>query len=116
MSKHTVKALEKEAVKDQKLLSSQLTENDKSPPKRPLSPYIYFSQTQRKILKNLHPTWQTRQVMRVINQKWKRMSKQEKQDYQLLSDEDRRRYLIEINLLKRQGGGGQAISPQGSSE
>ncbi len=63
--------------------------NESAPPKRPLSPYIFFSQEvrpfeyanylqQRKILKTQHPHWSTKQVMRIISQNWQKMSKDEK--------------------------------------
>ena len=33
-------------------------------PRRPLSPYIFFSQEKRKELKRLHPEWSSGQVMK----------------------------------------------------
>eukprot|EP00347_Sterkiella_histriomuscorum_P019545 403341223 len=70
------------------------------PPKRPLSPYIFFSQEQRKILKGTHPNWSTKQIMRVVSTKWKQMSDDQKNGYKVLSDSDRRRFDQEKKLQK----------------
>jgi hypothetical protein len=34
------------------------------PPKRPLSPYLFFSQQKRKELKEEHPDWISAQIMK----------------------------------------------------
>ena len=59
-------------------------------PKRPLSPYLFFSQhvsntlykdhyscvQQRKILKANYPTWTTKQVMKFLTRMWNKMSRE----------------------------------------
>ncbi|CDW74415.1 non-histone chromosomal protein 6 [Stylonychia lemnae] len=67
--------------------------NDKPiPPKRPLSPYIFFSQERRKILKQIHPGWSTKQIMRVVSQQWNRLADDQKAQYKVMSDSDRKRF------------------------
>lgn len=39
-------------------------------PRRPLSPYIFFSQEKRKELKALHPSWTSTQIMKQVSTLW----------------------------------------------
>jgi len=41
------------------------------PPKRPLSPFIFFSQEQRRILKTKNQFWSTKQVMKHLQKIWR---------------------------------------------
>lgn len=79
-------------------------------PKRPLSPYIFYSQEvssfrvlirqQRQVLKRLHPTWSTKQVMKFLSKAWKSMSEEEKDRYKQISDQDRSRFDTERKVIK----------------
>jgi hypothetical protein len=48
------------------------------PPKRPLSPYIFYSQEKRKELKEQHPDWNSAQIMKQVSVIWAKMPAQEK--------------------------------------
>ncbi|MFS8159520.1 MAG: HMG-box domain-containing protein [Candidatus Roizmanbacteria bacterium] len=61
-------------------------------PRRPLSPYIFFSQEKRKELKKQNPDWSSGQIMKQVSILWQKMSNEEKQKFQELSKEDRNRY------------------------
>jgi len=39
-------------------------------PRRPLSPYIFFSQEKRKELKKEHPDWNSSQIMKQVSLLW----------------------------------------------
>ena len=43
---------------------SQSTAQVNKGPRRPLSPYIFFSQEKRKELKKIHPEWNSSQIMK----------------------------------------------------
>ena len=62
------------------------------PPKRPLSPFIFFSQEQRKILKTKNQQWSTKQVMKHLQKTWRGMKASQTQKYRDMSDLDRNRY------------------------
>ncbi|CDW73455.1 UNKNOWN [Stylonychia lemnae] len=61
-------------------------------PRRPLSPYIFFSQEKRKELKKEHPDWNSTQIMKQVSVLWQRMSAEQKRDFQEQSKKDRERY------------------------
>jgi len=44
------------------------------PAKRPLSPFIFFSQEQRRVLKSRNSQWSTKQVMKHLQKTWRSMS------------------------------------------
>lgn len=71
-------------------------------PRRPLSPYIFFSQEKRKDLKHNHPEWNSRQIMKQVSIIWSRMDLEKKTEYQELSHKDRDRYEIERIEFTRQ--------------
>ena len=70
------------------------------PPKRPLSPFIFFSQEQRRVLKTKRPNQSTKQVMNQLQKTWRGMSDSETQRYRDMSDLDRVRYDRHRRLLK----------------
>jgi hypothetical protein len=53
----------------------------KSAPRRPLSPYIFFSQEKRKELKKEHPEWNSAQIMKQVSILWQRMPSKEKKEF-----------------------------------
>ena len=70
------------------------------PPKRPLSPFIFFSQEQRKILKTKNQQWSTKQVMKHLQKAWRNMTATQTQKYRDMSDLDRNRYDRHRKFLK----------------
>jgi hypothetical protein len=61
-------------------------------PRRPLSPYIFFSQEKRKELKKEHPEWNSQQIMKMVSSLWQKMSNEDKTNFQEQSKLDRDRY------------------------
>jgi hypothetical protein len=45
-------------------------EAKKKPPRKPLSPYIFFSQEQRKEIKNQQKNVTAKQIMKLVSKKW----------------------------------------------
>jgi len=61
-------------------------------PRKPLSPYIYFSQEKRKELKIEHPDWTSAQIMKHVSILWQRLPKEQKEEFDKFSRQDRERY------------------------
>ena len=70
------------------------------PPKRPLSPFIFFSQEQRKVLKLINQMWSTKQVMNHLKKTWRNMSEKQTRRYREMSEIDRNRYDRQRKLQK----------------
>ena len=61
-------------------------------PRRPLSPYLFFSQIQRKQVRRENPGWNPTKVMKLVSSLWQKLSKEEKLKYEDQSMKDRERY------------------------
>ena len=70
------------------------------PPRRPLSPFIFFSQEQRKILKSRNSQWSTKQVMKHLQKTWRNMEQTDSAKYREKSELDRVRYDRHRKLVK----------------
>ena len=70
------------------------------PPKRPLSPFIFFSQEQRKVLKIVHNKWSTKQVMKHLQKTWRSMTDEQTKRYKEMSETDRSRFDRQRKLAK----------------
>ncbi len=71
-------------------------------PKRPLSPFIFYSQEMRRVLKTKRPHQSTKQVMIQLQKQWRSMSDTETKKYRDMSDLDRVRY-DRHRRLKKEG-------------
>lgn len=69
---------------------------DPNAPKRSMSSFMYFSQAERERLKKTNPGLQFKDVARVIGERWKKMSEQEKEPYEASAKMDRTRYTSEM--------------------
>ena len=50
-------------------------------PKRPLSPFIFYSQDARRIIKKENPSLHSKQIMKQVQKNWRAMSEEEKDYY-----------------------------------
>lgn len=61
-------------------------------PKRPLSPFIFFSQETRRRLKQENPSLHSRDIMKMVQKAWRALSETEKAAYKSQSKENRDEY------------------------
>ncbi|GAB2285560.1 FACT complex subunit ssrp1 [Dionaea muscipula] len=73
---------------------------DPHAPKRNLSGYLFFSQAERETLKKERPGIPFPEVGKIIGDKWKRMSAEEKEPYEAMARADKKRYKDEIGGYK----------------
>jgi len=73
------------------------TKKDKDPnaPKRPLSAYMYFSQDWRERIKTEHPEVSFGEIGRLLGQKWKSLSDEDKKPYEDMASRDKKRHEAE---------------------
>ncbi|CAL0299008.1 unnamed protein product [Lupinus luteus] len=70
---------------------------DPNAPKRALSGFMFFSQMERENLKKTNPGISFTDVGRVLGEKWKKMSAEEKEPYEAKARADKIRYKDEIS-------------------
>ncbi|CAO3618489.1 unnamed protein product [Cunninghamella blakesleeana] len=68
---------------------------DPSAPKRGLSAYMFFSQQNRNKVKEENPDATFGQLGKILGEKWKNMSDDEKKPYVKKAEEDKARYEAE---------------------
>ncbi|KAH7276793.1 hypothetical protein KP509_39G021900 [Ceratopteris richardii] len=68
---------------------------DPNAPKRALSSFMYFSQAERERLKKTNPGLAFMDVARVIGERWKKMTDEEKEPYEAYARRDKNRYATE---------------------
>ena len=61
-------------------------------PKRPLSPFIFYSQDARRIIKKENPSLHSKQIMKQVQKNWRAMSEEEKDYYKEQSRINRTEY------------------------
>ncbi|XP_019442642.1 PREDICTED: FACT complex subunit SSRP1-like [Lupinus angustifolius] len=92
----TSKRKPKEAEEDGKK-KKQKKKKDPNAPKRALSGFMFFSQMERENLKKTNPGISFTDVGRVLGEKWKKMSAEEKEPYEAKARADKIRYKDEIS-------------------
>ncbi|MCH98748.1 FACT complex subunit SSRP1-like, partial [Trifolium medium] len=75
---------------------------DPNAPKRALSGFMFFSQMERENIKKTNPGISFTDVGRVLGEKWKKMSVEEKEPYEAKARVDKIRYKDEISGYKNQ--------------
>ncbi|XP_028780543.1 FACT complex subunit SSRP1 [Neltuma alba] len=78
----------------------QKKKKDPNAPKRALSGFMFFSQMERENLKKSNPGISFTDVGRVLGEKWKKMSAEEKEPYEAKARADKKRYKDEISGYK----------------
>ncbi|KAI8088028.1 high mobility group box domain-containing protein [Gilbertella persicaria] len=89
MPKETQKDTKRAVDKDDKKKRSK---KDPNAPKRGLSAYMYFSQEQRQSVKDANPGVTFGQIGKLLGEKWKSMSDEEKKPYNEKAAKDKERY------------------------
>lgn len=51
-------------------------EENMKPPRKPLSPYLFFSQERRKVIKQQKPELNAKQIMRIVSKEWQEISEE----------------------------------------
>ncbi|XP_073224112.1 FACT complex subunit SSRP1 isoform X2 [Cicer arietinum] len=78
----------------------QKKKKDPNAPKRALSGFMFFSQMERENLKKTNPGISFTDVGRVLGEKWKKMSAEEKEPYEAKAQADKKRYKDELSGYK----------------
>ncbi|CAO3614253.1 unnamed protein product [Mucor fragilis] len=91
MAKETAKVT-KRATKTDDAQKKKRTKKDPSAPKRGLSAYMFFSQDQRTTVKDENPDATFGQIGKLLGEKWKNMSDDEKKPYVKKAEADKKRY------------------------
>jgi len=84
---------EKEKPKKKKVKKGKKDKSDG--PKRPPSAYMYFAQKMRPVLKDENPDANFAQIGRLLGDKWKELSAEEKKPYEALNKEAKAKYIEE---------------------
>lgn len=66
---------------------------DPNAPKKPRSAYVFFMEKERKVVKEEDATLRPNHIMKVVGEKWAKMSTEEKEEYEDMAKADRARYL-----------------------
>lgn len=82
--------------------TKQKKKKDPNAPKRALSGFMYFSQTERENVKKDNPSIAFKDMGRVLGEKWNKMSAEEKEPYEAKARVDKQRYRDEISGYKNQ--------------
>ncbi|KAI8096984.1 high mobility group box domain-containing protein [Halteromyces radiatus] len=83
----------KDTKKDTKV--SKRTKKDPNAPKRGLSAYMFFSQANRNKVKEENPDATFGQLGKILGEKWKNMTDEEKKPYNQQAEKDKARYEAE---------------------
>ncbi|KHN38820.1 FACT complex subunit SSRP1 [Glycine soja] len=78
----------------------QKKKKDPNAPKRAMSGFMFFSKLERENLKKTNPGISFTDVGRVLGEKWKKLSAEEKEPYEAKAREDKKRYMDEISGYK----------------
>ncbi|KAE8672418.1 FACT complex subunit SSRP1 [Hibiscus syriacus] len=73
---------------------------DPNAPKRAMSGFMFFCQVERENLKKSNPGASFTEVSRILGEKWKKLSEEEKEPYEAKAKLDRKRYDVERNAYK----------------
>lgn len=111
-SKQTPDDLKNEAssASKQNLLMQGSGTEDK--PKKPLSAYIYFSQEFREIIRSKFPFLTVAQIMKAVSNRWQTLTKEQKQPFEQIANEDKQRYDKEVFDFKKGVFQGRQATPQ----
>ncbi|CAN8266030.1 unnamed protein product [Cochlearia groenlandica] len=78
----------------------QKRKKDPNAPKRAMSGFMFFSQMERDNIKKSHPGIAFGEVGKVLGDKWRQMSAEEKEPYEAKAQVDKKRYKDEISDYK----------------
>ncbi|XP_051140376.1 FACT complex subunit SSRP1 [Andrographis paniculata] len=78
----------------------QKRKKDPNAPKRAISAFMFFSQTERENLKSSNPGISFTEMARVLGERWNKMTAEEKAPYEARARADKKRYSEEISGYK----------------
>ncbi|GAV70260.1 LOW QUALITY PROTEIN: HMG_box domain-containing protein/SSrecog domain-containing protein/Rtt106 domain-containing protein, partial [Cephalotus follicularis] len=90
----------KDGDEDGSKKKKQKKKKDPNAPKRALSGFMFFSQMERENIKKSNPGIAFTDVGRVLGDKWKKMSEEEKEPYEAKARADKKRYKDQISGYK----------------
>ncbi|KAL5806615.1 hypothetical protein ACOSQ4_029348 [Xanthoceras sorbifolium] len=96
----TSKKKTRDADDDGSKKKKQKKKKDPNAPKRAMSGFMFFSQMERENIKKNNPGIAFTDVGRVLGDKWKKMSAEEKEPYEAKARVDKKRYKDEISGYK----------------
>ncbi|KAI9365217.1 high mobility group box domain-containing protein [Pilaira anomala] len=93
MAKETAKVTKRAAApKVDEDKKKRRSKKDPSAPKRGLSAYMFFSQDQRATVKDESPEATFGQIGKILGEKWKALSDEQKKPYNEKAEADKKRY------------------------
>ncbi|KAI7891561.1 high mobility group box domain-containing protein [Mucor mucedo] len=105
MAKETTKVTKRAAApKVEEDKKKRKAKKDPSAPKRGLSAYMFFSQDQRSTVKEESPDATFGQIGKILGEKWKSMTDEQKKPYVDKAEADKKRYESEKAAVSRQIG------------
>ncbi|KAL0450590.1 UNVERIFIED_CONTAM: FACT complex subunit SSRP1 [Sesamum latifolium] len=78
----------------------QKKKKDPNAPKRAISAFMFFSQTERENVKKSNPGISFTEVGKVLGERWNKMTAEEKAPYEAKARADKKRYTEEISGYK----------------
>lgn len=75
---------------------------DPNAPKRAMTGFMFFSQSERENVKKSHPGIPFTEVGKVLGERWNKLSAEEKEPYEAMSKADKKRYNEQITGYKNQ--------------
>lgn len=90
----------KDGAEDGSKKKKQKKKKDPNAPKRAMSSFMYFSQLERDNIKKSNPGIAFTEMARVLGEKWKKMSAEEKEPYEAKASVDKKRYKDEVSGYK----------------
>ncbi|XP_031287257.1 FACT complex subunit SSRP1 [Pistacia vera] len=90
----------RDADEDSSKKKKQKKKKDPNAPKRAMSGFIFFSQMERENIKKSNPGIAFTDVGRVLGDKWKKMTAEEKEPYEAKARADKKRYKDEVSGYK----------------
>ncbi|XP_010528322.1 PREDICTED: FACT complex subunit SSRP1 [Tarenaya hassleriana] len=90
----------REGGEDSGKKKKQKKKKDPNAPKRAMSGFMFFSQMERENIKKSHPGIAFGEVGKVLGDKWRQMSAEEREPYEAKARADKKRYKDEISGYK----------------
>lgn len=90
----------KEGDEDGSKKRKQKKKKDPNAPKRAIPGFIFFSKIERENIKNSNPGIAFTEMGKVLGEKWKKMTAEEKEPYESKARDDKKRYKDEVSGYK----------------
>ncbi|GMG98436.1 hypothetical protein Nepgr_000276 [Nepenthes gracilis] len=100
LPKASIKKKSKDGEEDVAKKRKQKKKKDPNAPKRAMSGFIFFSQAERENVKKENPGISFLEVGKVLGDKWRKMSAEEREPYEAKARADKKRYKDEIGGYK----------------